>query len=166
MKTPIVAPLAALVLLGVAVFAGRALSSSGARPQRLVYASVTVDGELVLRGSTSDDGHPDADAVWGYLLELEFQPTEAFASLGIDAASEKVTLGWLKGRENAHRGDPPKIELDVAYGGRDEPFRLGLVRSPGEETWRVDPETVERRFSHRRITRAQAALLSEPKRRK
>jgi len=170
MKIPrtLVLPLAALALVGgAALLANPAQPGSRARPARLVTASIKVDGELVLRASTSDDGHPDADEVWNYLLErLEFQPAEAFPSLGIDAASETVTLGWLKSSETEHLGDPPAISLEVAHGGHDAPFRLGLVRSKGEQAWRVDRETVENRFPYRSITRTEAAQLTDPRRRK
>jgi hypothetical protein len=130
-----------------------------------VSASIAVDGQVVLRASTSDDGHPDADLVWSYLLErLEFEPTDAFPALGIDPAAESATLGWLEGGETRARGARPEIVLDVAYGGRDTPFVLGLVRSAAQDVWRVDRATVQSRFAHRRITRAEAALLREPKR--
>ena len=157
-----------LALLAVA-FGPRLLASSPAAPpaERLVSASIEVDGKVVLRASTSDDGHPDADAVWGYLRAgLEFRPTEDFGSLGVAPEALEVELGWLKSRANAHLGDPPKLAVDVAYGGYDEPYQLKLVRASGAETWRVSPETAERRFPYRRITRAQAAALEQPKRRR
>ena len=170
MKTrrSLLVPFTALALVGGFTFLAHAADpGSGTLPMRLVSASITVGGEVVLRASTSDDGHPDADEVWNYLIEqLEFQPTEAFASLGIDPTSKAVTLGWLKGRETEHLGEPPTIAVEVAYGGHDAPFRLGLVRSPEKTTWRVDRATVERRFDYRRITRAQAAQLTNPKRTK
>jgi hypothetical protein len=153
----------------VVVLAGSGAVHPPASPglARMILATIRVDGELVLRASTSDDGHPDADAVWGYLLDrLEFEPTEAFAALGLEPTAESVTLGWLSSRENAHAGDPPKLELEVAYGGSDEPFELGLVRSKSGTTWRVAAETVEGRFSQRRISRSEAARLVAPERRK
>lgn len=170
MKTrrSLVVPFSALALVGGgALIANAADPGSGVPAARLVTASITVDRELVLRASTSDDGHPDADEVWNYLLErLEFQPTAAFSSLGIDPASETSTIGSLESGENERRGEPPAIALEVDYGGHDTPFHLGLVRCAGQNAWRVDRKTVEDRFPHRRITRAQAAQLIEPRRRK
>ena len=153
-----------LILLAGAGLLTYALPGSTGVGQRLVQATVSVDGKVVLRASTSDDGHPDADAVWGYLHRLEFRPTEAFAELGIDPDAGSATLGWLRSRENAHLGDPPDLELDVSYGGLDRPFRLTLVPGTDGETWRVDPATIEGRFPYRRITRAQAAQLDDPER--
>ncbi|MEM7307263.1 MAG: hypothetical protein AAF682_11365 [Planctomycetota bacterium] len=129
---------------------------------RAILATVSVDGAVVLRAGTSDDGHADADEVWGYLRRLDLHPTEAFAKLGIEAGEKSVTLGWLKSAANAHRGAPPALELSITYGGLDDPFRLGLVRAEEPGLWRVAAETVERRFAHRRITRREAALLERP----
>ena len=71
----------------IALLAGATLLAHASGPgtpapaARLVRASIAVDGQVVLLASTSDDGHPDADQVWSYLLErLEFQPTDAFPS--------------------------------------------------------------------------------------
>ena len=140
-------------------------ASAPTTPVRLVSAAIRVDGLAVLRASTSDDGHPDADEVWGYLLEsFEFKPTDDFDSLGLDPAVEEVTLGWLRGKATEHLGAPPKLEIEIEYGGLDAPFRLGLVKDPGKGTWRVARETVERRFAYRRITRRQAAQLTDPRR--
>ncbi|MEO0650567.1 MAG: hypothetical protein AAFZ65_07815 [Planctomycetota bacterium] len=134
-------------------------------PMRLVPASIAVEGQVVLRASTSDDGHPDADAVWNYLRHrLVFQPTEAFEQLEVDPRAEQITLGWLRGSDNALRGDPPALGLEVRYGGEDHPHRMTLERVAGGAGWRVAPETVERRFGHRRITRNQARALDDPDR--
>ena len=158
------APIAllSLVLGIVLVSLGPAFAGAEAGV-RLVTARILVDGEVVLQGSTSDDGDPDADAVWAYLHRLDLRPTEAFGSLAIEPGSDEVTLGWLRSKDNAHLGKPPTLGLEIEYGGEDAPFLLGLVRSEGGH-WRVAPETVERRFSYRRITRSQAADLDEPKR--
>jgi hypothetical protein len=153
------------LVVGGSLLVQAAHARAGAPPVRLVAATISVDGVVVLRASTSDDGRPDADEVWGYLIDrLAFQPTEAFAALELDPAAETVTLGWLKSRANEHLGEPPALQVEVAYGGSDAPYRLGLARAAGQETWRVARETVERRFSHRRITRAQAAMLVDPER--
>ena len=39
--------------------------------------------------------------------QLVSRPTEAFDGAGIDPEAERVTLGWLRGRETQHLGDPP-----------------------------------------------------------
>lgn len=156
----------ALLVLGTGLVSlGHALAPARSpEAVRLVSARVLVDGEVVLRGSTSDDGSPDADAVWAYLHELELSPTEAFGALGVEPDAAAVTLGWLKGKATEGRGDPPTLGLEIRYGGLDAPFLLGLVRSEAGDTWRVAPETVEARFPYRRITRAQAAALEDPER--
>ena len=154
-----------LTLLGLG--AGTAAHvTRGPVPARLVTASVTIDGALVLQGSTSDDGHPDADAVWGYLVGLELEPREGFAALGLADDATEATFGWLRGVKTEHLGDPPSIELAIAYGGTSTPVILKLVRTAGADTWRVAPETVERQFPYRLISRRQAAELEDPKRKR
>ena len=170
MKTPraILVSCVTLTLVGGLVLLARD-ASAGPRASgaRLVTASIAVDGQVVLRASASDDGHPDADEVWGYLLgQLEFRPTEAFSALGVDPAAERVTIGWRKSPETEARGEPPAIELEVGHGGRDAPFELGLVRTAGAETWRISSESVRDRFPYRRITRIEAAQLADPRRSK
>lgn len=141
-----------------------AATAGTAETARLVPASISVDGEIVLRASTSDDGRPDADAVWSYLHRLEFEPTDAFASLGLAPGDTAAELGWLRSRANAAKGEPPELVVSIAYGGRDAPYHLALERSRGSSTWRVAKETIEQRFPHRTITRAQAARLTNPER--
>ena len=168
LSRPLFVPAAvSFFLVGATLAWSAAHAVSGPEPARLVSAKITIDGEVVLKASTSDNGHPDADAVWGYLLtELVFRETEAFANLNVDPNADTASFGWLRSKKNEHLGPPPKILLEVAYGGWDNPYRLGLVRSEKDGTWRVAPETVERRFAYRRITRRQAAELDQPKLRK
>ena len=155
--------LAAVLAVLAVVPSARLLANPGSAATRLIAASISVDGEVVLRASTSDDGHPDADEVWGYLnTALVFEPTEAFASLKIAPDANEATLGWLRGKATAHLGAPPKMIVDVAYGGLDQPFVLKLERVEGG--WRIAEETVDGRFAYRRITRREAALLDDPER--
>lgn len=158
MKHALLLPCLLLGALGVHAAVG---ASSAAR---LVPAQIEVNGEVVLRASTSDDGHPDADAVWDYLnSELFFEPTEAFEALGIAEDARSHTLGFLKSKDNETLGEPPTLALDVSYGGRAEPRILELVRTDSGK-WKVHPETVERQFNYRWIRRWDAARLKRPKR--
>ena len=159
-----------LLTAGLLLLAASLVTTAGARSparSRFVPATIKVDGEPVLRASTGDDGDEDADEVWNYLLdELDFTPTEHFASLNAAPDAEELTIGWRKGGENEARGTPPEIQLEVAYGGRCTLREIELVRAPSGKTWLVDRETVERNFTQRWITRGEAAELLDPKRKK
>ncbi len=126
---------------------------------RFVRASIAFDGRVILQGSTSDDGHPDVDEVWGYLRGLAFTPTEELAKLGLATDAAELTL--------EKKGDPAAIVLDLAYGGEVRTWRLSLERSrneKGEVRWKLAPAEIERLFPYRLISRAEAARLREPKR--
>lgn len=161
----------ALALATSALFAARSGPAT-----RLVLAEVSVGGEVVLRGSTSDDGEPDADEVWGYLKHLRFAPTDAFAGLGVAADAEALELLGEVRPSTATSERPihePTITLDVHYGGVAALRRLSLVRAPSEAgggqrgaEWRVAPDERERYFDLRRITRREARLLDDPRRTK
>jgi hypothetical protein len=126
---------------------------------RFIPASIAIDGREILRGSTSDDGHPDVDAVWGYLRGIAFTPTEELAKLGLATDAAELLL--------EKKGEPKAIVLDLAYGGEARTWRLALERSQnekGEVRWKLAPAEIERLFPYRLISRADAARLREPKR--
>jgi len=125
-------------------------------PARLVRVEVRFEGRPILKGSTSDDGHPDADRVWTYLERVPLEPTEAFAPLL--AASDAEDRVELRGADKAE-----SIEVRIAYGGRTDTRRLTVTRIPGDEygRWRISAEDVEREADHRWITRRQAAGLRD-----
>ncbi len=168
---------------------GRAPSPTHAR---LIPAEIRVDGEVVLRGSTSDDGHPDVDAVWDYQRgTLAYAPTAAFAALGVPADTEEWVLeprptdrGERSESAEGAKADDPKtaatkprrrrpaqwtIEVVVGYGGEARTHSLRLVRGkqlPTGGEWYVHPDDVDRLFGSRLIRREAAAQLEEPARRK
>lgn len=126
---------------------------------RFVRASIAFDGREILQSSTSDDGHPDVDEVWGYLRGLAFTPTEELAKLGLATDAAELLL--------EKKGQPTAIVLDLAHGGEVRTWRLSLERSQnekGEVRWKLAPAEIERLFPYRLISRAEAAQLREPKR--
>lgn len=136
---------------------------------RLIQAEVSVDGTVILRASTSDNGRPDADEVWGYLEgEIQFVPTEGFADLGLDGSGSHLELhGKPTGLDPDSPGPKfhPTLGLSLDYGGQCDLRELRLVRvdpKDGSAAWKVDPSVVERWFAMRRITRREAALLEDP----
>lgn len=153
--------LALLVLSTLAICWGSAHGSADARgtAARFIPASIAVEGREILLGSTSDDGHPDVDAVWGYLSGIAFTPTEEFAKLGLTTDGAQLLL--------EKKGEPRAIVLDLAYGGEVRTWRLMLERSQseqGELRWKLAPGEIERLFSYRLISRSEAARLRDPKR--
>lgn len=158
--------LSLLVLSGVATAAH--LASGPEVAQRIILAEISVDGVVVLRGSASDDGHPDADEVWGYLETLKFKPTDAFQSLNVAKDAKQLELlgteipvcGERKPGEKIRR--ERSIRLDMSYGGHADVRELDLVRGEpdrGGATWSVTAEDIESNASWRWITRRQADQL-------
>lgn len=124
---------------------------------RFVRAEIFLDGAVVLRGSTSDDGGADVDAVWDYQRgTLAYAPTAAFAALGVPADAKEWVLelptktgeagGEVNGGAGAQpataRGNVPAdaknprhrgpagwtIEVVVDHGGEARTRSLRLVR--------------------------------------
>ena len=147
-------------LIGILWLAGLGVeTASGAR---LVKASVSYDGVVILEGSTSDDGRVDADGVWAYLKTLKFKPTAAFADRKIDPATGKTTLTGAG--EGVALADS-KITVSIAFGGSAKFRELTLIRVPKDsqgKEWRLDPVQVDDRFASRLISRREAARLRNP----
>lgn len=138
------------------------LLSSPAFAARYVPIKVYFDGELILEGNASDDGHPDADAVWEALKQVNLGETDAFIKLfGRDVGDELKI--WKKPEGEL----PMKIRIDVAYGGVAEVTALRVRRQRPDaagRVWRVHPEDVDNSFNTRLIKRSDAARLANPKR--
>lgn len=141
-----------LVLLIAGLCAWNAEQTHAAR---LVKIRVFIGNEVILEGSTSDDGTPDADTTWNYLLNAQLKQTEKFQS-AVDQMTETETGVALKASG----------KITVSYGGRKEFTIISLRRSineQGETQWRVEPELVEKWFDSRMISRREAAALDNPK---
>jgi hypothetical protein len=167
----------ALSAFGVALAEGRG-PSAAVRPARYVPAEIRVDGVTILRASTSDDGSADADAVWDYQrTTLAYEETEAFAEARKGAS---VVVREVEGARECILQSPdvadtdskqqrrnPIVEVDVSYGGRAKVFEARLVErknAEGRSRWSLPVEEIERMFSHREISRREAAMLVDPKR--
>ena len=149
----------ALLILAVSAFY---IWPGEASAARLIRAEVSYDGKVVLEGSTSDDGHTDADGVWEYLKSIKFKPTDEFQALKVDQAAKQTTLS------GAGRGVPlsdSKITVAIAYGGESKFRDLTITRvakgSHGRE-WMLNPGEVDKWFAYRLISRREAANLRDP----
>lgn len=135
---------------------------------RLITVEVLVAGELLLRGTASDDGTPDADAVWAYLRNVALTPTEAFGKLGVAADAKAHTLFGTPIPPRGGRGElrhERDVVVAISYGGVVETFDVVLQRTKdrnGDDAWRLHPKELEDHFWLRRITRRQAAELERP----
>ena len=161
MTQMITKPTALLILVACAIF----MESQESSAARLIRAEVSYDGKLVLEGSTSDDGHMDADAAWDYLKTMKFRPTDAFKTLDFDpSVKETVLLGSSKGVKGVALADC-RITVSIAYGGESKFRELTLTRvikdAHGRE-WMLDPGEIDKWFAYRLISRKLASELRKP----
>lgn len=72
--------------------------------------------EVVLRGSTSDDGSADVDEVWDYQRDgsLTYEPGPGFAALGVAPGAEALTLSSAPRPEGKGQARPSQITVDVS----------------------------------------------------
>lgn len=129
---------------------------------RLIRASISLNGKIILEGSTSDDGHTDADGVWEYLKSIKFKPTDEFQALKVDPAAKQAVLS------GAGRGVPlsdSKVTVSIEYGGKSKFRKLTLIRvakdAQGRE-WTLDPPELDAMFGYRLISRREASKLGAP----
>lgn len=163
-------PVAALAALACCLGVTAALTSSASSPKasapaRLILAEVSVGGTIVLRGSTSDDGQPDADAVWRRLPSVQMSPTDAFAKLGVPDDAEEFEIRGTEAAAAADEAKPPRRARDVVfsirYGGTATAYDVTIQRD-GKARWHVQREAVDGYFSLRTISRYAAGRLKEP----
>jgi hypothetical protein len=129
-------------------------------PQRLILARILFDGKPILEATTSDDGYPDADAVWEYLKSVKFKPTDEFKKLKIDAAAKEALLS-----KKDNNGDQHEITVEIRYGGEATPDKLRLIRVPSDKRgreWILDPLDIDSEFNLRTISRRLASKLNKP----
>ena len=117
---------------------------------RLVSMRILLDDQELFECATSDDGHPNADAVWDYLKLAEFRRGEDFA----DSESK------IRRDENgvSLTGD---VKVDVAYGGQLTVRELTLNRTVTDngERWTVPENLVDKWFWFRFVHRLNAEHL-------
>jgi hypothetical protein len=126
-----------------------------AQAARLVKIRVYVGEVVILEGSTSDDGSPDADRTWNYLREVHLKPTNDF--------EKHVDMMAIKD-DSLELNTSGKIT--VAYGGRKEFRKAVFTKSTdgkGAVQYRLETELIEKWFDSRLITRREAASLKSPK---
>lgn len=126
-----------------------------AHAARLVKVRVYVGEVVILEGSTSDDGSPDADAAWNYLREVQLKPTDRFEEFVDKMTTSDGSL------ELSATG-----KITVAYGGRKDFRKAVFTKSTDEKKevqYRLDNELIEKWFASRLITRREAAGLLSPK---
>ncbi len=165
-----IVPVAAVLILATAA---AVLASHAPPAARYVPAEIRFEGKVILRGSTSDDGHPDVDAVWDYQRgQLRYAATEDFAALGIANDQMECTLESPAAKKDANGragAREAEIEVDVRYGGQLSTFELRLVRDPNAANgaeWRIHEDDLDRLFGNRLIRRDDARRLQDPARKK
>lgn len=119
-----------ILSLGVAL-AGRPCFAA-----RLVPMSVSIDGKVVMKASSGDNGNQGPDIVWDYLKKAKFAPTNGFQ---VEPNRDDPLRATLTGN----------VVLVVAYGGRADLSELKLVRAAKDGPWQIAPEEIERTFKMR-----------------
>lgn len=98
---------------------------------RLIAITVTVDGQPVLSGSTTDGGRANPPAVWRYLKTTPLLPGPNKELPRRPAADETASLGG-------------RVRVTVTSGGEAEGDGLHLVPAGGgRDGWLVEPDWVE-----------------------
>ena len=150
-----------LIVMLFLVVCATAAWSYEATAARFIRAKVSLDGNTVLEGSWSDDGHVDADGVWEYLKSIKFKTTQHFTDLKIDPSAKEMTLASA-----TKPGQPGSVVVNIAYGGKAFKRQLKLVRVPVDEYGRertLDAIEVNKMFDDRLIRRSDAAKLANPR---
>ncbi len=162
------------ILLALCVVSLVASSSRAGTSARFIPVRVLVDGDVVFTGSTSDDGGPDADAVWAYLTGCKLTPTAELNALAKERHAPGASEWTLYGQPdpkgalgaNGQILRTADVTLEISYGGTAHARELQLVATPSGDGWCVARAEVERHFDSRLISRREAAELERPKRSK
>ncbi len=119
---------------------------------RYVPIEIKLGDQVLWEGNASDDGHPDADAVWEALKEAPLRRGPDF-----DANAAKI---HFDGDTASLEGE---ITIDVAYGGEItvRGVTLKKVATDKGERWMVPAEFVDKWFWSRQIKRLGAAHLKD-----
>ncbi len=146
--------------------------SAAAHPARLIRAEVRVGNKVVLRGTTSDDGSPDADEVWLAADQVKLLPTEHFQDLEVPAKANKhlvvgtpIPPDGVTDHEPAHRD----AVFWISAGGKIEGMTLEIERTTtrlGKPAWKIPRHVLTNRFDFRLIARYQARQLKKLDRKK
>ena len=145
-------------------------ANAEARPpaERLLRSEVRVGNQVVLRGTASDDGTPDADEVWSMAHTVKLYPTEDFADLKAPADAEAfMVLGTPIPPDG--RSDNPVHETDVVFrisgGGEFATMALQIEKVDvlfGKSWWQVPRDALQIRSTTRLVPRYLVAKLKKP----
>ena len=147
--------LSAQVVLFLCVAGGTASAA------RYVPVEVRLNGEVILEGNVSDDGHRDADELWEALKVSDLGEAEAFKKLRVapDLNEYKVAGGGDK-------AEPLPVQIKVRYGGVAQSRAITIRRVPPDSAgrvWRISAADVDDSFDGRMLSRREAAKLVNPK---
>ncbi|HEV8002054.1 MAG TPA: hypothetical protein VGP63_19355 [Planctomycetaceae bacterium] len=120
-----------VLALGVVVAAG-----TQAFAARYVPISISINGKIVMKSGTGDNGSPGPDVVWRYLKNAKLESVKGFS---LEPDRDDPLRATLSGN----------VVLDVAYAGRADVAQLKLVRAAEDGPWQVAPAEIERTFKSR-----------------
>lgn len=130
-----------VMLLAIIVVCSSALAA------RYAPVAIYLNGELILEGNVSDNGSPNADAVWENLKRANLRETVAFQRIQPDKTVKTFELGT--------RETP--VRLSVRYGGNIETRQLTIHQQAEDDdkrTWRIDSEDIDRLSQRRLVSRS------------
>ncbi len=137
------------------------LSCEKALAARWIPVEISLNGEVILEGSDSDNGESDADAIWNSLKRIKVRETDAFKKLGIDSKLKEYKFDL----NPPEKGQPWPIKIDASFGGVKETRFLTIKRMESDEFgdhWRIDPTDLDEWFDYRMIVRSEAGSLKDP----
>lgn len=119
--------------------------------QRYVWATISLNGNIILEEHFGDAGHVTADVVWERLKTLHFTPTEAFANVKLEA---------LHSNKSVLKGD---VEVFTAFGGeiKVEEISFHTILLNGETLYKLSEEEIDHWSGYRKISRDHASLLDD-----
>ncbi len=128
---------------------------------RWISVEISLNGEVILTGSDSDNGESDADTIWNSLKHLKLRETEAFQKHDIDPKLKEFKFDL----DPPEHGKPWPIKIDASFGGVKETRFVTIKRVEPDEfgsQWCIDPADVESMFDYRMIGRSEAGNLKDP----
>jgi len=151
----------------VCLFVGTSFIVQPSSPvkSRLIPVLVKLDGKIVLKGSSSDDGSLDPDEIWN-LFEMAAATRDKQAGLKETAKLDRAMITQHPDFDGMYRltsGDGSKIELSITHSGIAlvKELRLRKIDHKSKK-WILDDSQIDELFSTRLLSRELVRQLKNP----
>ena len=128
---------------------------------RWISVQISLNGEVILEGSDSDNGETDADTIWNSLKRIKLREADAFKKLEIAPKVKEYKFDL----DPPKKGHPWPIKIDASFGGVQETRFVTIKRVEADNfggQWLIDPTDVDGAFDYRMIVRSEAGHLRNP----